>query len=200
MHVTHHRGVYDRRQVERLWSLYEESFGPTSSSAPSKEMLFRSEFEEMLGNESNRLWVLHDDRRPIGMCMVATDVALARYLSRSYFQRHFPDHVQNGLVHLIAWLAVHPDYEGTGAIVRLAKEVLGVATSEGALMVFDAPQIHQPDETGGFAEMMTRLARMVGSTSSSRQIEVQRYFVIDFAESEAASVAEPAARPQLRAV
>jgi hypothetical protein len=198
MHVTHHRGVYDRRLAERLWSLYEISFSQTSANAPSKEMLFRSEFDDMLQNDSNRLWVLHDESEPIGMCMVATDVALSRYLSRAYFERHYPDHTRRGLVHLIAWLTVHPDYGASGAIVRLAKEVLGLATAEGALMVFDAPQIHQPSETGGFAEMMSRLARMVGSGSSARQIEVQRYFVIDFA-GEAAAVEDQEPR-LLRAV
>jgi GNAT superfamily N-acetyltransferase len=193
MHITHHRGVGDRRTVDRLWSLYESSFTPTSAQAASKEMLFRHEFDEMLANETNRLWVLHHDDQPVGMCMVATDISLSRYLSRRFFEEHYPDHARTGRVHLIAFLTVHPDYVGQGSIIRLGRAVLEVETAEESLLVFDTPQVHQPHEAGGFAEMMSRLSKMVGSSARAQQVEVQRYFVIDFAASaaNAPSVARP---------
>jgi hypothetical protein len=65
-------------------------------------------------------------------------------------------------------------------LVRLAREVLTVEADEGSIIVFDSPEINQPTDRGGSAEMMARLVKATSSGSTVEQIEVQRYFLADF--------------------
>jgi hypothetical protein len=115
------------------------------------------------------------------MCLVATDIASTRYLSRPFFERHYPDHMRRNAVHYIMWLVVHPAFEARGAIVRLAKEGLALEASEGVLLVFDTPQINERGAGGGLAEMMSRLAKAVMGGAPVHVLETQRYYAVDFA-------------------
>jgi hypothetical protein len=181
MFVTRHTQVVDRRLSDKLWTLYDIAYRAMAGSAVTREMLYRSEFDETIADPSNRLWVLWDDNVPVGMCLVATDIGATRYLSREYFEQHFPDHMRRGGVHYIMWLVIHPAHTAKGAIVRLAREGLALEASEGALLVFDSPSVNQPSATGGFAEMMSRLARSLAGPAPVHHLETQHYFAVDFA-------------------
>jgi hypothetical protein len=68
---------------------------------------------------------------------------------------------------------------------------------EGALLVFDLPEENQPHPRGGGAELMHRMAAMVGGAALV-PLTVQRYYALDFsteavAEADAASSARAGA-------
>ena len=90
-----------------------------------------------------------------------------------------PDHYRNGTVHYIYWLVVHPEHEARGTIARIAKVGLAVEAEEGALLVFDTPEVNERSAEGGFAQMMERLGHMIGVDAPVRVIDVQRYYAID---------------------
>ncbi len=200
MFVTRHTHVVDVVLANKLWQLYELAYSGLAEKAVTREMLYRSEFDEAIADTTNRLWVLWDDNLPVGMSLVATDIGSTRYLSRAYFERHYPDHLRRGAVHYIMWLVIHPAHAAKGAILRLAKEGLSLEASEGALLVFDTPEMNQPEVTGGFAEMMSRLAKSIAGTTPLHHLEAQHYFAIDFSsgrdrpDTEALEVAQSARR------
>jgi hypothetical protein len=181
MFVTRHTHIVDTVLADKLWHLYDVAYGGLSEQAVTREMLYRTEFDETIADPTNRLWVLWDDNMPVGMSLVATDIGSTRYLSRAYFELHYPDHMRRGAVHYIMWLVIHPAHVAKGAIIRLAKEGLALEASEGALLVFDSPEVNQPGTTGGFAEMMARLAKAVAAEAPVRHLETQHYFAVDFA-------------------
>ncbi|MDO8364275.1 MAG: hypothetical protein Q7V88_15395 [Actinomycetota bacterium] len=193
MFVTRHTHVVDMVLSDKLWELYEVAYRGSAEQAVTREMLFRSEFDETIADPTNRLWVVWDDSVPVGMSLVATDIGSTRYLSRAYFEHHFPEHMRRGAVHYIMWLVIHPVYQARGTIVRLAKEGLALEASEGALLVFDSPESKQPEVGGGFAEMMSRLARSIAGEAPVHHLETQRYFAVDFAP-----LADPDATRSLR--
>lgn len=181
MFVTSHSHITDPVLSDRLWDLYEICYSPAADKSPSHEMLFRDEFDEALRESSNRIWVLWDDNAPVAMTLIATEIGRTRYLSRSYFDGRYPEHSRRGAVHYIMLLVVHPVYAAQGAIVRMAREVLQREAADGALLVFDAPELHQPGETGGFAEMMERLAKAFVGPAPVYSLGASYYFAVDFA-------------------
>jgi hypothetical protein len=189
MHVTHHRGVVDPILRSRLWDLYEMSVTPTAEQAASQELWLKSEFDEVVSDDTTRVWLLHKDTEIVALLLIATEFFPGCYLSRPYFERRYPEQMDGRRVHLIRCLAVHPRFIASGAISRLAKASLALEIEENAVLIFDAPLMHQPEAVGGFAEMMNRLAKLVGSQAEVEQIEVQRYYAIDFAR--VAAPAEP---------
>ncbi len=180
MFVTRHTHVVDIVLADKLWYLYDVAYRGLAELAVTREMLYRSEFDEAIADPTNRLWVLWDDSTPVAMTLVATDIGSTRYLSRAYFEHHYPDHMRRGAVHYIMWLVVHPGHAARGALVRLAREGMALEASEGALLVFDSPEMNQPGITGGFAEMAARSARSVAGPAPVHHLETQHYFAIDF--------------------
>jgi len=181
VYVTRHSSLTDRRLTDRLWDLYESAYTEVSYQSPSHEMRFRDEFDDALRDPANRIWILWDDSSPVAMTMVATEVSPARYLSRNYFDSNFPEHSRRGAIHYIVFLVVHPVYAAQGAIVRMAREVLQREAADGALLVFDAPDVHQKGPEGGFAEMMGRLAKAFVGPAPVLHLGTQYYFAVDFA-------------------
>lgn len=194
MYVTGHHQLTDERLIERLWQLYDLSYGEVEASSPSHEMLFRDEFDTAVRDATNRLWVLWDDSAPVAMLLIATDIGSTRYLSRAYFEQRYAEHMRRGAVHYIMWLVVHPSAMAKGAIVRLGREVAQREAADGALVVFDAPELHQPGVSGGFAEMMSRLAKAFVGPSPVVHLGTQHYFAVDFAPA----ASEPADADETR--
>ena len=180
MHVTRHTQISDPRLLDQLWTLYVRAYLPTAQDTVTHEMLERVEFNAQLALETNRAWVVWDGTRAVAMTLIATDVRSTRWLSELYFEKHFPERMRAGQVHYIVWAVVDPDHVATGAVIHLGKHALAAEAKDGALLVFDTPESNQPKETGGSAELLVRLARMV-SEAELLPITVQRYFAIDFA-------------------
>ena len=180
MYITKHSNVTDRAILESFWQLYEVSYFPLAASDPSRELLFRSEFDAVLADPTNRITVLRDENRPIAMSVAATDIGSTRYLSRPFFERMYPERMAAGLVHYVMWIVIHPDYQGSNATFQLARAGLAQEQEEGALVVFDVPESNQPGDRGGAAELIARLAGMLGPVSLE-SFGVTRYFALDFA-------------------
>lgn len=180
--VTRHSSVTSPELREKIWRLYELAYRRTAEDAASRETLYRHEFDEVLSDPANRLWVLWGDQDPVAATLIGTDVSATRYLSQAFFEKHYPDHTLRNAIHCILWVVVHPSHVAKGALVRLAKDTFAIEADEGALLVFDTPRVNQPEETGGLAEMMSRLASMVSLGTTVEQIEIQRYYAVDFAQ------------------
>jgi hypothetical protein len=87
-----------------------------------------------------------------------------------------------GHIHYVVWAVIDPSWTTKGASLFLARHAMAVEAREGALLVFDMPEENQPEATGGAAELMTRMARMVGEATLI-PLTVQRYYALDFAPS-----------------
>jgi hypothetical protein len=182
MFVTRHSPVTDPVLRDQLWDLYQRAYTGVAERAVTHEMLDRLEFNDQMGDATNRAWVVWDDSVPVAMTVVATDVRRTRWLSEHYFRRYFPEHFANGRVHYVVWAVVDPAFTTRGASMFLARQAMAAEAREGALLVFDMPEENQPKPGGGAAELMYRMAKMVGG-AELLPLTVQRYYALDFARS-----------------
>jgi hypothetical protein len=180
--VTQHRGVSDPLLIDRLWEHYERCYRRTAEQAPTREMFFRHEFDEVLRDTTNRTWVGWEGNQIIGSAVVATQFAATRYLSRAFFETNYQQQTLDQRVHYLLWVVVDSAWRAKGALARMAREALAVEAAEGALLVFDTPESNQKGDTGGLAEIMSRMAAMVSRGTSVDLVTVQRYFATDFSQ------------------
>lgn len=183
MYVTKHSSVTDRQVLDDLWTLYSRAYERIAAADITRETLFRSEFDAVLADSTNRAWVVRDENRPVSMAVIATDISSTRYLSRAYFDRSDPERMSAGLVHYILWVVTDPDHQGGRATFELARGALAQESQEGALLVFDLPESNQPNQDGGGAELFFRLAQMVGPVNLEAH-GGSRYYALDFAPVE----------------
>jgi hypothetical protein len=193
MYLTRHCPVADPAARERLWQLYARAYIRVAESAPTHEMLDRLEFDDQLADHSCRTWVAWEDGLPIAMAVVSTDVSRTRWLSERYFKSRYPRQFEAGLVHYLVWAVVDPGYVARGASIFLAREAMAAEQKEGALLVFDLPEENQPHPRGGGAELMHRMAKMVGGADLV-PLTVQRYYALDFSCGAADGGAESGAQ------
>lgn len=179
MHVTRHSAITDPHLIDRLWVLYSRAYLPVVEETVTHEMLDKVEFGAQLRSPVNRVWVVWEAEMPVAMTVISTDVRSTRWLSEHFFAKKFPDRFAAGQVHYVVWAVVDPDYTAKGAVIHLGRHCLAVEAQEGALLVFDTPELNQPGEKGGSAELLLRLARMV-SDAELVPISVQRYYAISF--------------------
>lgn len=195
MYVTRHSEIRDADLLERLWALYARSYVRTARETPTHEMLDRAEFREQLASAVNRLWVVWEDSMPVAMALVSTDVRSTRWLSEAYFEAHWSERYRAGDVHYIVWVTVDPTHTDAKAATLLARHALATEARDGALLVFDTPEINHGKRGDGAAELLLRLSRLVGEAELV-PLSVQRYWALDFAP--ARSVAADGAEPRDR--
>ncbi len=181
MFITRHSPAGDAALRDQLWTLYRRAYIETVEMTVTHEMLDRFEFDDQMLDVTNRTWVVWDDTRPIAMTLVATDVRRTRWLSEHYFKSHFSTKFERGQIHYVVWAVVDPDFVARGASIFMARHAMAVEAREGSLLVFDLPETNQPNAEGGAAELMLRMARMVGEAQLIT-LTTQRYYALDFAQ------------------
>jgi len=179
MFVTHHSPVVDSQMRDRLWRLYARANGRIAETSSTHEILDRLEFDDHVCDHSSKTWVGWEGDTPIAMAVVSSDVSRMRWLSPQYFRRNYPRQFEAGLVHHLMWSVVDPVVRG--ASLFLSRQAMAAEQQEGALLVFELPEDHQPHQRGGGAELMHRLARMVGDADLV-PLTAQRYFALDFSQ------------------
>jgi len=107
--------------------------------------------------------------------------------SEHYFKKNYPKQFATNKVHYVVWAVVDPSYVTKGVSMFMARQAMAVEAREGSLLVFDMPETNQPNELGGAAELMHRMARQVGGARLV-PLTVQRYYALDFSPSQ---VGEP---------
>ena len=183
MFVTRHSPVTDSVLKDQLWTLYTRAYARTAEDAVTHEMLDRLEFNDQLSDTTNRAWVVWEDNMPVAMTMIATDVRRTRWLSEHYFKKNYPQQFASNKVHYVVWAVVDPSYVTKGVSMFLARQAMAAEAREGSLLVFDMPESNQPNELGGAAELMHRMARQVGGARLV-PLTVQRYYALDFSLSQ----------------
>ena len=183
MFVTRHSPVTDSVLKDQLWTLYTRAYARTAEDAVTHEMLDRLEFNDQLSDTTNRAWVVWEDNLPVAMTMIATDVRRTRWLSEHYFKKNYPQQFATNKVHYVVWAVVDPSYVTKGVSMFLARQAMAAEAREGSLLVFDMPESNQPNELGGAAELMHRMARQVGGARLV-PLTVQRYYALDFSLSQ----------------
>jgi hypothetical protein len=164
---------------DQLWTLYARSYARTAEEAVTHEMPDRLEFNDQLTDATNRCWVVWEDNLPVAMTMIATDVRRTRWLSEHYFKKNYPQQFATNRVHYVVWAVVDPSYVTRGVSMFMARQAMAIEAREGSLLVFDMPESNQPNEQGGAAELMFRMARQVGGAQLV-PLTVQRYYALDF--------------------
>lgn len=190
MFITRHSPATDVTLRDRLWVLYQVAYANVAEATVTHEMLDRFEFDDQLLDATNRAWVVWDDTVPIAMTLVATDVRRTRWLSEHYFRAHFPEQFAAGRVHYVVWAVVDPAYVARGASIFMARQAMAVEAREGSLLVFDLPEVNQPNSGGGAAELMLRMAKMVGE-AQLLTLTTQRYYALDFTTAPSLAEAVP---------
>ncbi len=186
MNVTLHRGVRDERVVDRLWDIYRRGYERIAVECILPEVLDEVQFREIVGDEATRVYIAWDQGVAIGLSCVATDMTKVPWLNIQYFRHTYPELTSEGRVHYVVFSVVDPEYSGTKAMFAMMRTGMEVEAAEESVLVVDVIRANQRGQAGGMPAMVERMARSVAG-ATMEEIEVHRFFSVDFAAAAAAA-------------
>ncbi|MFT4216327.1 MAG: hypothetical protein QM619_03960 [Micropruina sp.] len=158
-----------------FWPVYEESFGPLRVLAAARQVLTKEEFAGEL--EDPRIWkyiAVDADGEPAGLTTLTDDVSTMPWISPEYFQHHYPQEWQRGVVFYGGISLVRPDMRRYPVFARMMT-CLGqrVAAAQG-VFAFDICGYNDQDRA--LSRVTGRILNRVADFDV-QPIDVQTYYV-----------------------
>jgi GNAT superfamily N-acetyltransferase len=169
--------------VEPLWLLHEKAFANLRINAAQAHQLDRTCFEAILDDERVGKYLVLDDNRgsqPCGIATLTNDLGAVPLISPDYFAHRWPDYHRRHLIWYVGFLAVHPDYQGTGAIGALIGRMCQEAADSGGVIAADICEYNEV--TMRLPIAIARLARTYAPGVTPHRLDAQVYWGFEFPE------------------
>jgi GNAT superfamily N-acetyltransferase len=169
----------------QYWSLYENAFDDLRSLAVQRHLMLRAEFDElMLDKRVTKYSILDDERgRVAALATMTNDLDAVHLISPEYFQRRWPQLYTEQRIWYVSFVAVEPDYQGTGAMTGLIEMMCQAAGAAGGLICLDICE-HETRER--LATAIEQLANTYVPGVRRERLDAQVYWAYTFPEPKTA--------------
>lgn len=133
------RSALEGDLLERAWRLYLHAFEELRATAVQRHVMTRAEFDAVMADPRVDVYVAEDERAG-RMCALATfsnRVEAMPLVSPEFFEARWPEHYAAGRCWCIGFVAVHPDYHGTGVFADVVGDMTLVVGEHGGVAVLD---------------------------------------------------------------
>lgn len=172
------RTVVPAEEAERLYPLYENTFGPLREAAAARHVLSLAEFVEEMADPRVDKWVAlaEADDSFLGMSILARDIEAVPWASPEYYAARYPEHAARGAVWYIGFTMTVPGVQHGGVFATMLTAMTQVAAAERAVVGWD---MCAANVAAGFNEAVK--AQLTGSAGApTTQVDVQTYYAVDF--------------------
>jgi hypothetical protein len=164
----------DEAAIDEFLAVYRESFTALDDVAAARQSLDDEEFRAEMREESVLKFVAwDDDRRPVAMAFVATDLSVVPWISPSYYAERFPEHHARGVIYYFGALLVRAQHRGGLVSYELLKELSRFVAMNKGIAAFDCCQFNR--DTVALPELVARVASEV-CLVDTQQIDAQWYY------------------------
>ncbi|MFP5336165.1 MAG: hypothetical protein ACLGIV_12730 [Actinomycetes bacterium] len=195
---------------EAAWALYLETFDELRTTALQRHLYTREEFDAVMDDERVVKYVGRRLRGPddgvslgdtdgadvAGLCALATftdDLTTMPLISPDYFAARWPEHYARGRCFYIGFVAVHPDYHGTGVFSDIVSDMTTTVSEASGVAVLDV--CHRNSERYRLPYAILRIARSRVDSVTGTPVDTQTYWAY---EAPVATGALPSAVVDLR--
>jgi GNAT superfamily N-acetyltransferase len=123
----------------QFWGLYESAFADLRAVAVQRHLMTPEEFTQVLEDERVIKYVISDaGRGRIGaLATMTNDLPAVPLISPDYFQRRYPELFAESRIWYVSFVAVHPDYQGTGAMAQMIGRMCQEVGDSGGVICVD---------------------------------------------------------------
>jgi GNAT superfamily N-acetyltransferase len=168
--------------LEDAWKLYQQSFDSLRYRAAARHVMYASEFDAVMADARITKYLAHDDNGMLqGASTMTSDLTALPFLSPEYFAHRWPERYQAGQIFYIGFMAVHPDFIGSGIFGQLVERMTKEVADVDGLAVVDVcadnkDRLHLPRALNSLASTWAPQVQM--ST-----LDTQYYIGYDFART-----------------
>lgn len=167
------------------WALYEEAFDDLRSLAVQRHLMIRPEFDELMLDKRVSKYVVRDPERNrvAALATMTNDLDAMHLISPDYFQRRWPDLYAAGRIWYVGFVAVDPDYQGTGAMTLLIQMMCRNVGGSSGLVCLD---ICEHETRQRLATAIEQLAGTFMPGVQRERLDAQVYWAYTFPEPQSA--------------
>ncbi len=173
--------VIEGDTVDPLFDLYLRAFDSLRTTAAAQHMMTRDYFAEVLSDKRLTKHVVTDVERNSRFCGLATltnDLTAYPYVSPDYFAHRWPQEYAEGRVWYVGFLAVDPDYQGTGAVAHLVGSICQAVSESGGVVGLDVCGYNE--QALRLPTALLRLGRTFSPGVSHQRVDTQTYWAYEF--------------------
>jgi ribosomal protein S18 acetylase RimI-like enzyme len=143
-------GLVPADLTDLVWRLYNDAFSELRTTAVQRHIMVREEFNGMMQDGRVAKYMVFDNEAPdneapdnehggrlCGLGTMTNELDAMPLISPDYFRRRWPTHFAEGRIWYIGFVAVHPDYRGTGLFEILAQELYRVVSAQQGVAALD---------------------------------------------------------------
>ena len=90
-YVSQEQVIKDEAIIRKYWGLYDEAFGSLRLKSPVRQAFTEDEFWAEMVDPRVLKFILWEHGEPIGIALVATDLAAVPWISVPYYAARFPE-------------------------------------------------------------------------------------------------------------
>jgi GNAT superfamily N-acetyltransferase len=162
------------------WDLYQRAFVDLRPNAVQEHLLTGTEFTDVLKDERLVKYTVHDRERGrlAALATMTTDLEAVHLVSPAYFARHWADHYRNRRIWYVQFVAVDPDYQGSGVFPVMVERLCQEARRDGGVVCLD---ICEYRESGmALPDVLERLVHHYSPTAQRHRLDAQVYWGYEF--------------------
>ena len=122
-----------------FWTLYENAFEDLRSLAVQRHLMVRPEFDEMMTDKRVTKYAIRDSgrNRVAALATMTNELDAVHLISPQYFERRYPELYAGKRIWYVTFVAVEPDYQGTGAMTALIQRMCQDIDESSGLVCLD---------------------------------------------------------------
>lgn len=178
MELAIHPVVQDEQG--EFWALYERAFADLRVGAAQRHVMLHQEFEELLADSRVIKYVVRDPARGrlSGLATMTNDLDAVPLVSPEYFQLHYPESVAAGNLWYVNFVAVDPDYHGTGTFGMIIGEACRRVAPVGGVICLDVSERSELQHQ--LPSAIERIGNTFAPGTSKRRLDSQVYWAYQF--------------------
>lgn len=176
IHVT---AALEPELIEPAWTVYSAAFDELRSTAVHRQVMYRNEFDDVIGDQRILKYVGWDDTGEVRALATATNQLRSMPLiSPEYFERRWPVLFAENRIWYWWFAAVHPEARGSGIFEHLVGSLYQTAADDHGIVALDMCR-RNADVVGLARHMVDLLGRLSGGVRAERMDE-ESYWLYEF--------------------
>jgi len=176
--------VVDGLEAEACWSFYDRAFEALRIRAAQRHALTRSEFDDQMIDGRVTKFIVYDARigsKPVGMATLTNDLKAVPLISPEFYEARWPQFYAEQQIWYVGFLAIDPDYHGTGVLAKMIGAMCDVIPLRGGVVAADICQFNE--ESMMLPDTFARLAGTFRRPPEKQRLDAQVFWGYEFASS-----------------
>lgn len=162
------------------WQLYQRAFAELRVTAAQRHVMLHEEFVTVLGDPRVIKYVVQDTARDrlSGLATMTNDLEAVPLISPEYFAHRYPGTVATASLWYVGFVAVDPDYQGTGTFGMIIGEACRRVAPSGGVICLDVSEgseiVHH------LPSAIERIGNTFAPGTTKRRLDAQVYWAYQF--------------------